>query len=203
MVIAASTTIVKRSELKQKNFFLPVIIGVISGVMLNIVVLGILVVGWESFLTARYIIPISGMIIGNCLTNAIIGMRTFYQSLVKDDEQYKYYLMSGATKNEALFRFFSLALKNAFAPTIASIATIGLIWLPGMMTGQILGGSSPLTAIKYQIIMMIAVLSSSVITLYISLTISKRFVFDKYDRFDRTVCEIPTKNKWNWFSKSK
>lgn len=87
--------------------------------------------------------------------------------------RYKYSLIAGATRSEALRPFISEALKISFAPTIASNATIGLIWLPGMMTGQILGGSDPMTAIKYQILIVISIFVGGVVTVFTALSLSR------------------------------
>ncbi|HRU43728.1 MAG TPA: ABC transporter permease, partial [Spirochaetota bacterium] len=62
-----------------------------------------------------------------------------------------------------------------------NMATLGLVSLPGMMTGQILGGSEPTVAIKYQIIIMIAIFSSTSISALLSLKFLKRAIIDKND----------------------
>jgi len=72
------------------------------------------------------------------------------------------------------------ALGTAFNPLIASISVTGLISLPGMMTGQILGGSSPNVAIKYQIMLMLTIFVSTIISVVITIIIANRFIFDKY-----------------------
>jgi len=187
MIIAAAYTIVERVELKMKHFFPPLLFGIIGGILVNGSIFAFVLVGVDPFFDARYLIPIMGMLIGNSLNSAIIGVRSFFRKLSNDVERYRYYLMCGATRNEALFQFISEAMQDAFSPTIASTATIGLIWLPGMMTGQILGGSDPITAIKFQIMIIITIFVGSVITLFISLNLSKRFVFDDYDMFDKSI----------------
>ena len=185
MSFAAAFTIVKRSSLILKKFFIPLILGIIANLIINIGLIAYIVIGANDFFNARYIIPITGMFIGNSLNVSIISLRSLFQSLVKDEERYKYNLISGANKNEALFPFISDALKDAFSPSIASTATIGLIWLPGMMTGQILGGSDPMTSIKYQIMIMVGIFSGNIITVVVSILLSKKFVFNKYDLFDK------------------
>ena len=190
MVIAASFTIVKRSELNFRYFLMPVLIGVVTAMLFDMLIfLGVLI-GPEEFFIARYIIPIAGMIIGNCLSSSIIGLRTFYKSLDSEKEHYHYKLMCGASKAEALFSYISEALKSAFGPMVASIATIGLIWLPGMMTGQILGGSDPMTAIKYQILILVAILSGGVLTVFISIFLSKKIAFDEYDLMKESIVKM-------------
>jgi putative ABC transport system permease protein len=187
MIVAASFTISKRSNLRPKKFFMPLVIGILAGLVTNAVIFDLVVLGNDSFLNARYLIPIAGMIIGNCLTGAIVGTRSFYQSLSKDEDRYMYYLACGAARSEALFPFIRDSLKDAFSPQIASTAAIGLIWLPGMMTGQILGGSSPLTAIKYQILIMIAIFAAGVLTVWLSIILSKSSAFDELEMLDRGV----------------
>ncbi|MFC2130291.1 ABC transporter permease [Bacteroidota bacterium] len=195
MAFAAAYTVVKRSELTQNKFYLPVISGIFANILLNGALVAFIIIGSDQFFNARYIIPIMGMFIGNSLNGTIIGLRSFYKALSIDEERYRYYLMCGAGKNEALFPFIGEALKDAFSPTIASTATIGLIWLPGMMTGQILGGSDPVTSIKYQIMIIVGIFAGTVISVFVSLTMSKRFVFDKYDLFDKTVLLSNTKSQ--------
>ena len=193
MAFVAAYTVVKRSDLVQKKFYFPAFSGIIANILINGLFVAFIVIGTDSFFNARYIIPIMGMFIGNSLNSTIIGLRSFYKSITRDEERYRYYLACGAEKNEALFPFLSEALKDAFNPTIASTATIGLIWLPGMMTGQILGGSDPLTSIKYQIMIIVGIFVGQVISVFVSLVISKRFVFDKYDLFDKSVMILSNK----------
>jgi putative ABC transport system permease protein len=70
------------------------------------------------------------------------------------------------------------ALKTAFNPLIASITVIGLISLPGMMTGQILGGSSPEVAIKYQVMLMLTIFVATLLSVVLTITLANRLVFD-------------------------
>jgi len=73
------------------------------------------------------------------------------------------------------------------AVTLAAMATIGLVSLPGMMTGQILGGSSPMTAIKYQIMTIPAIFSGTILSVFLAIRISNRYAFDEWDRFDESI----------------
>ena len=130
--------------------------------------------------TAQYFIPISGMILGNMLSANVIALNSFYGSLNRERQLYLYLLGNGASPSEALTPFMREALIKSFNPTIASMAVMGLIALPGTMTGQILGGSSPSVAIKYQIMLMITIFASSLISVLLTLWISRKKTFDKY-----------------------
>ncbi|MFH2095520.1 MAG: ABC transporter permease [Bacteroidota bacterium] len=180
MVMVAAGTITQRSGLKYRFFVFPNFISVlISLVLIDAFFLGF-IVKLNNVFEARYLIPVTGMILGNAMQNNIIAMNSFYSDLKEKQFKHRYLLASGATKGESLVPFFREALKKAFNPTIARMAVIGLISLPGTMTGQIIGGSSPSVAIKYQIMLMIAIFTSSILSVFLSLVISNRFVFDRY-----------------------
>ena len=180
MLVIAALTIDRRSNLRQKRFFLPVAAGLLCGLTVTEMVFLKIVLALKNPLDAWYLIPITGMILGNCLQSSIIGMRSFVDSLLKEENSRCWSLACGATPGEALLPFIREALKNAFSPALATMATMGLIALPGMMTGQILGGTDPMVAVKYQIMIMIAIFSGTVITVTVGISISKRMVFDKW-----------------------
>lgn len=146
-----------------------------------------MVIQLPKLLAAQYTIPITGMVLGNCLRSNVIGINAFYYSINEHQERYRFYLASGANRNEALMPFFRDALKKSANPTLASMATIGLVSLPGMMTGQILSGSSPLTAIKYQIMIMLAIFSGTVLSVYLGIKFSNYSVFNKRDVLDKSI----------------
>jgi UDP-glucose/iron transport system permease protein len=180
MIVAAGQTILQRSEIKDKRFYIPISLGTFLNVAVNGAIFAFIIIGKDNFFFAKVMIPIFGMIIGNSISGTIIAIRSFYNSLIRDEERYRYYLASGASKSEALFPFVSTAIKDAFSPTIASTATIGLIWLPGMMTGQILGGSDPITAIKYQIAIIVTIFAGTTIAVFTSIHFSKKFALNEY-----------------------
>lgn len=181
MIVIASFTVIKRSNINRKLFQIPILISMLISVLLiDVYFLG-LVIKLDFLFDARYFIPITGMLIGNCLSNNIVALNTFYKNLNREQTQYRFAIANGATKSEALRGFIAEALKKSLNPTIATTAVVGLISLPGMMTGQILGGSNPAVAIKYQIMIMITILVSSLITVVLSILISNRFVFDEWD----------------------
>lgn len=194
MMVAATATILKRTEMKTKYFISSVSIGVFAGIALNTLIFAFVIIGFDVFFSARYIIPITGMIIGNCLSNAIIGIRAFYQGILNEEDYYRYNLVLSGSRKSALFLYISTALSEAFNPSIASLATMGLIWLPGMMTGQILGGTNPFIAIKYQMIVMVAIFASGVITTVVSILISQKSAFNDFDMLKKEIV-VRTKKK--------
>jgi UDP-glucose/iron transport system permease protein len=102
----------------------------------------------------RYAIPLLGMILGNCMTGIGLGLDTLTTSLVSRRASVEAQLMLGATREIAAAPVMRDALRSALMPTINSMAATGVVSLPGMMTGQILGGVPPAEAVKYQILVM-------------------------------------------------
>jgi putative ABC transport system permease protein len=102
----------------------------------------------------RYAIPLLGMILGNCMTGIALGLDTLSTSLVSRRAGVEAQLMLGATRQQAVAPVTRQALRSALMPTINSMAATGVVSLPGMMTGQILGGVPPAEAVKYQILVM-------------------------------------------------
>lgn len=188
MVLVADFSTIDRSELKRTKGML---FSIFMATLLGLVIIDFFflkfVIALPNIMDAQYLIPITGMILGNCLRGNVIGIGEFYYSLQEHQERFRFYLASGATRKEALFPFFSLALKKAINPTLASLATIGLVALPGMMTGQMLSGSSPLIAIKYQIMIMLAIFSGTLLCVYLGIMFSQKWAFDKDNNFKKSI----------------
>jgi putative ABC transport system permease protein len=102
----------------------------------------------------RYAIPLLGMILGNCMTGIGLGLNTLTTSLASRRASVEAQLMLGATRRVATAPVTREALRSALMPVINSMSVTGVVSLPGMMTGQILGGVPPAEAVKYQILVM-------------------------------------------------
>src|SRR5499427_8058949 len=102
----------------------------------------------------RYAIPLLGMILGNCMTGIGLGLDTLTTGLVSRRASVEAQLMLGATRQVATGPVTGEALRSALMPVVNSMSVTGVVSLPGMMTGQILGGVPPAEAVKYQILVM-------------------------------------------------
>lgn len=188
MVVVADFATIDRSELKRKmSLLIPIFAATFFGIIVIDLFFLEAVIQLPKFLAAQYTIPITGMVLGNCLRSNVIGINAFYYSLSDHKERYQFYLACGASRTEALESFISEALKKSANPTLASMATIGLVSLPGMMTGQILSGSSPLIAIKYQIMIMVAIFSGTILSVFLGIRLTNFFVFEDTDMLDESI----------------
>lgn len=181
MLLVADFSILRRAGLKPGYFALATFIAIAVSVLFSTAFLVILVIQPTHFYDARYIVPLAGMILGNCLQGNVIALERFYSTLRKNENEYATFLMLGATRWEAVRPFFREAIKAALNPTIASMGTMGLVSLPGMMTGQILGGSDPSLAVKYQIAIMICIFTSTTLAAILNLQLSLKIAFNAYD----------------------
>ena len=191
MLIVADITILKRAGLKARYFALATFTAIASSILFSTAYLVILVIQPTHFSDARYIVPLAGMILGNCLQGNVIALERFYSALRKNENEYATFLMLGATRWEAVRPYFRDAIKAAINPTIASMGTMGLVSLPGMMTGQILGGSEPWLAVKYQIAIMICIFTSTTIASIINLKLSLKIAFNAFDVLKDEVINKP------------
>lgn len=190
MITIASIHSIKSSSLRLKPLFIPIFISVALPQLVVLFIFNIAIAGSEDLFAARFIIPVGGMLLGNCLNGNIIALNSFYEGLKDNEKRYNYTLMLGASHNQALLPYMRKSLSRAINPTIASMATAGLVSLPGMMTGQILAGSLPITAIKYQIAIFIAILSAKYFSVLISLIITRSNGFTPYQMLNKDIFHI-------------
>ncbi len=100
--------------------------------------------------TPQYVIPISGMIVGNAMVVCGLLLNSMKAEVAARRPEIEVALSLGATPREAVLGVLKSAVKAAMIPSIDSMKTLGLVQLPGMMTGQIIGGVSPIQAVKFQ-----------------------------------------------------
>ena len=191
MLVVADFSILRRAGLKARYFALATFTAITLSILFSTAYLVILVIQPTHFYDARYIVPLAGMILGNCLQGNVIALERFYSSISKNEDEYVTFLTLGATRWEAVRPYFRDAIKAAINPTIASMATMGLVSLPGMMTGQILGGSEPWLAVKYQIAIMLCIFTSTTIACIINLKLSLNIAFNAFDVLKEEVVQEP------------
>ncbi len=180
MITFASSASMMSSGLRFRHFFLPVFAAYLLGAGASLIYFIAVIVQPANIFSAQLLVVIGGMILGNSLNSVIIGLSHFYQALRKERKRYHYLLSLGASMREAQMPFAREAMLAAMRPFLANMATMGVVFLPGMMTGQILGGAPPDTAIKYQVAIMLAIFTSVSLSMALALLLSSRKGFDAY-----------------------
>ncbi|MGE4285610.1 MAG: iron export ABC transporter permease subunit FetB [Phycisphaerae bacterium] len=187
MLMAANLSVMSNASLNRKYFFLPIFIAITISTGFVAAFMMCIVVTPEPLYDARYLIPLTGMLLGNSMRGNVLILERFYNKLDDNRKLYSSYLLMGATKNEAIRPFVAEAMRASLMPTVAVMGTIGIVSLPGIMTGQILGGSLPFTAIKYQIAIMLGIFISMSFTGFLNIKLSTRTTFDKFDNLNTDI----------------
>ena len=187
MIIASTASIITSSNLQLKTFSIPIFMSIVIPVLFMLFYFNTFIVRLDNVFDAKYLIAIGGMILGNLLSGNIVGLNNFLSNIKKMEKKYLSVLALGADRNEALLPYVRESIQASVNPIIASIATIGLVSLPGMMTGQILGGASPVVAVKYQMAIMIAIFVTRILSIYLALFMTIRIGFDSFDNLKKEL----------------
>ena len=158
------------SKLKALNKKFKIIISVslaTTGIM--ILAFYIIAVLGDNFFNPQLAIPLSGMIMGNAVSGVALGMKTFKENLKSKRNQIDTLVNMGVTPQKTLLPLINQAIETATLPTIITMTSMGIIKLPGMMTGQMLAGAMPITAILYQISVIIAIAAVTCLSVFCSL----------------------------------
>ena len=132
--------------------------------------------------TPRYLVPLLGMILGNALTGVGLGLDRFLASLEEQRGRVEAMLALGATRWEAARPLVSEAIRTGLLPILNSMSVVGLVTIPGMMTGQILGGSDPGLAARYQLMILFLIAGATAMGTAGTVLASARLMFDEGHR---------------------
>ncbi|NEU04730.1 MULTISPECIES: iron export ABC transporter permease subunit FetB [Clostridium] len=174
MIINAAINTKKRGE-GIKNVVLISFISMVSG---TIVTITVLVASKAIVFTPNEVIPIAGMVVSNSMVAIGLSYRNLINSFNIRRSEVEVKLSLGADIKEASRDILRESIKMALSPTIDSAKTLGIVSLPGMMTGLILAGTAPLIAIKFQIMVTFMILSSSSISTMIATYMSYKDFFN-------------------------
>jgi len=182
MILFAAWTIRGRIKEKQVAFFWPVFLSMaVSYVLVSIMVTGV-IVGVKPWWKPQYFIPLGGMVIGNSMNAISIALERLIGELRKRRAEVEMMLSLGADYKEASRDMVRNAVRAGMIPSINAMMAVGVVFIPGMMTGQILAGADPLLAIRYQIVVMIMLVGSTAIGSLIVILQIRRLVFDQAHR---------------------
>lgn len=136
-----------------------------------------LIIGGDPWYTARLSIPIAGMLLGNSLNGISLSLDRMFGEVRARADEVEARLALGYSRWEAVRPMVRHGLRAGMTPTINSLMVVGLVSLPGMMTGHILGGADPLVAVRYQIVVMMMIAASVAVGCLILVGLSYRRCF--------------------------
>lgn len=183
MISFAIYNSIKRVKFKMsKELKIIIALSMAFGALLTATFFIVVVLNVRPWFNPQYFIPISGMIVGNSMTGIALGANKLCSDFEDKRVEIENSLMLGASPVAATRSIVNNAFDTAILPTMNNMLTMGIVSLPGMMTGQILSGTFPLTAIKYQIGILLAILGSTAIATVLFVTLGYRTFFTKDNR---------------------
>ena len=149
------------------------------------------VVQADPWYVPRYSIPLLGMVLGNSLNGVSLGLASLTEGLVADRAEVETQLALGATRWEAAAEPIRRAVRTGTTPIVNSMMIVGIVSLPGMMTGQLLAGADAMDAVKYQIVIMFLIASATAMgTVTVVLLAFRRTFNHRHQFLDHVIVPI-------------
>ncbi|MFA4885614.1 MAG: iron export ABC transporter permease subunit FetB [Desulfotomaculaceae bacterium] len=190
MCLVASGTASKRTPNAGRY---PLLLGFVSlwvSTFLVGTIVVVLIISPQPWYSARIVIPIFGMILGNSMNGIALSLDRLFSEVKSTILEIEALLSFGATPWEAVRDCVKEALRAGMTPTINSLMVVGLVSLPGMMTGQILGGADPQQAVRYQIVVMLMIAAAVAIGCLLLILISYKKLFTREDAISPNIFTV-------------
>ena len=163
MVFWAAHAVRGRVRDPQIAVFAPTFLSMVISYLAVTVLVTAVVIQVDPWWTPQYFIPLGGMIAGNSMNAISLSLERMLRDFRQQRAQIELALVLGATGAEATAPILRAAIRAGMIPSINALMTVGLVSLPGMMTGQILSGTAPGEAVRYQIVVMLMLVASTTI----------------------------------------
>ena len=178
---AAALTTLREARIGGLKLWLPLTAGMGAG----IVVAGLLLLACVGLLRqlpdARSIVPVAGLLIATMTATCMKAIGSYHQSLVTDIDKYNFLTANGATHAEAIAPFVRKALESGLRPMTEGTTIMQLVTMPAMM-GMIIGGYPAIMAMKFQLMILIGAILSSVIAIALTIYLADNILFDNFRR---------------------
>ena len=178
MTTIAGVTAVERVQIKYKGMIFTSLFSVWTSSWFMTAIALFVIIQVKPWYSPQYAIPLLGMILGNILNGISIGLDRFTHDLSSRKEEIECLLAMGATRWEAARQIVSDSVKAGLVPIINMMMVAGIVSLPGMMTGQLLAGVEPMSAVKYQIVIIFLIAVATAFGTMCSVVLSFRKLFN-------------------------
>ncbi len=182
MALCATQIAASRVKQKVRGLHLPIFATLLSSSMVIAFVVVEGVIQPDPWYSARQLVPIAGMALGNTMSATAVAIDRLFADLDSRSDEMFALVALGATPREAAFPSIKAAVGAGILPMLATMCAAGIVQIPGMMSGQILAGADPVVAAKYQIVvlLMMSAATTLAIVLICFLTFRRRFSREGY-----------------------
>lgn len=181
MLFISSVEVMSRPSYSYTGMYQHILIGIGGSCTVVLVYTYLFVITWRSkykWYEPQYLIPILGMLLGNTISGVSLGLTTVLEELSAGRERVEALLAVGATRMEATRGVVQRSLHVALIPMINQMSVVGIVSIPGMMTGEILAGVSPVQAARYQIAILFLIGSTTALSSVITVLLAICWVVD-------------------------
>lgn len=184
MVLTATVTATGRLQQRGAVASLRWICGgaILLGSAFTMVYVDLLVIDITPWYNPQYLIPIFGMIVGNAMNGSALAAERLYSEFSARRGEIEACLALGASPAQASAVVVRQAITAAMIPAVNALAVVGVVSLPGMMTGQILAGADPTQAVNYQLVVMFMLTAATAITAVLTTLWYRNRFFNKAEQ---------------------
>ncbi len=167
LVMLTIATITARNRISKK---IPQLLYVVFGAIffstaLTLSYTNLLIIQPESWYEPQYLIPLTGIVLGNAMNGAAIAGERLVSTINSSRLEIETHLSLGATPQQAVANYRKDAIRAGLIPTLNQMMVVGVVTLPGIITGQLLSGIDPLNAASYQILIMFMLAFANLVTI--------------------------------------
>jgi putative ABC transport system permease protein len=182
MIFFAARIVAGRVKGKGVPVFWPVFGSMLlSYMVVSIIVVGV-VVQAQPWWDPRLFLPLGGMVVGNSMNAMALSLDRLFSEVKNRRDEVEMMLSLGADRSEATAEMLAASVRAGMIPSINSMMGVGVVFIPGMMTGQILAGADPVLAIKYQIVVMLMLVGSTTLGSVLAVMLARRRIFTPADQ---------------------
>jgi putative ABC transport system permease protein len=177
MLVVAARTAATRDECRQPGRMRIAGTAIAAGVLVTMATVVGLVIRLRPWYLPQILIPISGMVIGNTMNAVSLTTSRFRSEMGHQRGQVEAALALGATSAQASARAFGAGMRAGLVPTMNALMVVGLVQLPGMMSGQIIAGVLSVQAVRYQIVVMYMIACGAAVGSLVAAVLVRRQLF--------------------------
>jgi len=166
LVMLTIATITARNRIGKKiPRVIPIVFGsIFFSTALTLIYTNLFIVQPDTWYKPQYLIPLGGIVLGNAMNGAAIAGERLASTISSSSLEIETHLSLGATPQQAVAGYRKDAIRAGLIPTLNSMMVVGIVTLPGIITGQLLSGIDPLNAASYQILIMFMLAFTNLIT---------------------------------------
>ena len=187
MLVAAVQITLSRAKGVPKGLVGPVLLSLVITMLIMMSTVVELVIRPQPWYAPQLVVPLTGMLLGNTVSTLAVGLSRFFESMRERRDEVDTLLALGATAWEAARPSIVSSIRLGLMPTTASLASAGIVTVPGMMAGQIIAGGDPLDAAKYQFMVLASIAALTLLADGLIMTLVYRKCFTALDQYEPTL----------------